>query len=756
MKIQNNINIIKISLKNENEGFLEKIKSISNPKWIVKRTDDATDTNKVFYLFKDLLDDVKSVCAEMIESGEVDYIENYSINPSTYEIGAYYIYGDEEDSDKDEEQVDLTTLIFDDEEILELIDNKLNQNSIQTFDEEKEDFSKKEDEFEEEHEFEKEHEDESVEDYIEEEEIYDDEEENEEEDFNFDTSNDDSLTQEEIAEKVDYFNREYVDTDFARNKANTNLTDEELIDSLMPDSKNITQELTASLDIDENVDIADYINLKRQYEISLETLYALLSDSLLSIDVDKLSKNVEKIRDELSNENLSHTKEYFDAYRQKERFTQSLEAQADAIKESYRQSVYDYARKAMAEYIKNNPDNSSEKISLLYQEASQKQQELQSKAEKAKSLAQKEILSHVLKNNKKDKALSNALNFLTIKQKFQKELNESISLMENKKRKEHKDENLLNSEAISLLRQIRDGQSRPQVVTKEVIKEVPVEVIKEVVKEVPVEVIKEVPVEVIKEVPIEIKTESILEENVNKEELFKEQEGKDDTVVINNLPIKENAKEDFEEDDLDDEEDLLQDLEEDNSDAEAQNNEIDYGEAEDFDEDLYDDSLETYEEIGSDKGNSDGVSVKKGKKKLLSKNKLIGLGLGAVLLTGGIGTTAYLSKSKAKPQPPQPQTEQKNKDNENKDAKDKDTSNTQNNQNNQNTDSNKPNENKKSDGDIVVGTVLKITVKGNQIPATVEKIEENGDVILHDKDGNKYKVSAAKMAEFKKNQENSK
>ena len=751
MKIQNNINIIKISLKNENKDFLEKIKSISNPKWIVRRTDDATDTNKVFYLFKDLLDDVKGVCAEMIESGEVDYIENYSINPSTYEIGAYYIYGDkEEDLDNEEEQVDLTTLIFDDEEILELIDNKLNQNSIQTFDEE-EDFSKEEDELEEEHEFEKEHEDESVEDYIEEE-IYDDDEEDE--DFNFDSSNDDSLTQEEIAEKVDYFNREYVDTDFARNKANTSLTDEELIDSLMPDSKNITQELTASLDIDENVDIADYINLKRQYEISLETLYAFFSDSLLSIDVDKLSKNVEKIRDELSNENLSHTKEYFDAYRQKERFTQSLEAQADAIKESYRQSVYEYARKAMAEYIKNNPDNSSEKISLLYQEASQKQQELQAKAEKAKSMAQKEILSHVLKNNKKDKALSNALSFLTIKQKFQKELNESISLMENKKRIEHKDENLLNSEAISLLRQIRDGQARPQVVTKEVIKEVPVEVIKEVVKEVPVEVIKEVPVEVIKEVPVEIKTESILEENVNKEELFKEPERKDDTVILNNLPIKENAKEDFEEDDLDDEEDLLQDFEEDNSDAEAQNNEIDYGEAEDFNEDLYDDSLETYEEIGSDKGNSDGVSVKKGKKKLLSKNKLIGLGLGAVLLTGGIGTTAYLSKSKAKPQPPQPQTEQKNKDNENKDTKDKDTSNTQ---NNQNTNSNKPDDSKKStEGDIVVGTVLKITVKGNQIPATVEKIEENGDVILHDKDGNKYKVSAAKMAEFKKNQENSK
>ena len=326
--------------------------------------------------------------------------------------------------------------------------------------------------------------------------------------------------------------------------------------------------------------------------------------------------------------------------------------------------------------------------------------------------------------------------------------------MENKKRIEHKDENLLNNEAISLLRQIRDGQAKPQVVTKEVIKEIPVEVIKEVVKEVPVEVIKEVPVEVIKEVPVEIKTESILEENINKEELFKESERKDDTVILNNLPIKENAKEDFEEDDLDDEEDLLQDYEEDNSDAEAQNNEIDYGEAEDFNEDLYDDSLETYEEIGSDKGNSDGVSVKKGKKKLLSKNRLIGLGLGAVLLTGGIGTTAYLSKSKAKPQPPQPQTEQKNKDNENKDTKDKDASNTQ---NNQNTNSNKPDDSKKStEGDIVVGTVLKITVKGNQIPATVEKIEENGDVILHDKDGNKYKVSAAKMAEFKKNQENSK
>lgn len=42
-------------------------------------------------------------------------------------------------------------------------------------------------------------------------------------------------------------------------------------------------------------------------------------------------------------------------------------------------------------------------------------------------------------------------------------------------------------------------QPQPQIIEKEVIKEVPVEVIKEVIKEVPVEVIKEV----IKEVPVE-------------------------------------------------------------------------------------------------------------------------------------------------------------------------------------------------------------------------------------------------------------
>ncbi|MBI2127357.1 MAG: PQQ-binding-like beta-propeller repeat protein [Thaumarchaeota archaeon] len=48
-----------------------------------------------------------------------------------------------------------------------------------------------------------------------------------------------------------------------------------------------------------------------------------------------------------------------------------------------------------------------------------------------------------------------------------------------------------------------DKLPEPQVITKEVIKEVPKEVIKEVVKEVPKEVIKEVPKEVIKTVTVE-------------------------------------------------------------------------------------------------------------------------------------------------------------------------------------------------------------------------------------------------------------
>ncbi|HEY4672937.1 MAG TPA: PQQ-binding-like beta-propeller repeat protein [Nitrososphaerales archaeon] len=49
-----------------------------------------------------------------------------------------------------------------------------------------------------------------------------------------------------------------------------------------------------------------------------------------------------------------------------------------------------------------------------------------------------------------------------------------------------------------------DVLPQPQVITKEVIKEVPKEVVKEVIKEVPKEVIREVPKEVIKEVPKEV------------------------------------------------------------------------------------------------------------------------------------------------------------------------------------------------------------------------------------------------------------
>ncbi|MBM3897983.1 MAG: hypothetical protein FJ358_05615, partial [Thaumarchaeota archaeon] len=54
-----------------------------------------------------------------------------------------------------------------------------------------------------------------------------------------------------------------------------------------------------------------------------------------------------------------------------------------------------------------------------------------------------------------------------------------------------------------------DVLPQPQVITKEVIKEVPKEVVKEVIKEVPKEVIKEVPKEVIKEVPKEVIKEVI-------------------------------------------------------------------------------------------------------------------------------------------------------------------------------------------------------------------------------------------------------
>ncbi|HEY4673803.1 MAG TPA: PQQ-binding-like beta-propeller repeat protein, partial [Nitrososphaerales archaeon] len=60
-----------------------------------------------------------------------------------------------------------------------------------------------------------------------------------------------------------------------------------------------------------------------------------------------------------------------------------------------------------------------------------------------------------------------------------------------------------------------DRLPQPQVITKEVIKEVPKEVVKEVVKEVikevPKEIIKEVPKEVIKEVPKEIIKEVTVE-----------------------------------------------------------------------------------------------------------------------------------------------------------------------------------------------------------------------------------------------------
>jgi hypothetical protein len=49
-----------------------------------------------------------------------------------------------------------------------------------------------------------------------------------------------------------------------------------------------------------------------------------------------------------------------------------------------------------------------------------------------------------------------------------------------------------------------DKLPEPQVITKEVIKEVIKEVPKEIIKEVPKEIVKEVPKEVIKEVPKEV------------------------------------------------------------------------------------------------------------------------------------------------------------------------------------------------------------------------------------------------------------
>ena len=165
----------------------------------------------------------------------------------------------------------------------------------------------------------------------------------------------------------------------------------------------------------------------------------------------------------------------------------------------------------------------------------------------------------------------------------------------------------------------------------------------------------------------------------------------------------------------------------------------DFGEADDFDESLFDEDSDgaviSEDNVVRNKGEKKSL-----KKKIFSKKGLIGLGVSLAISLGGSVGAYFAFGGSNKPQQTQ-QQENKNSENDEK---------------NQNETSKDDAEKKSTEGDIVVGTVLNISHNGKQFEATVEKIEANGDVILHDKDGKKYKVSAAKLAEFKKNQEQNK
>lgn len=761
MKIQNDINLLRIVLKEPDKNFLSKIKSIESPTWVVKRTDDATDTDKVFYLYKDLVDSkILDLFSELDTTRKVDFIENWRVNPSTYSIASNVIYGVNPNSEL--EELDLGDVDFENEEALKLIDEKLKSLKPQNFEnpveseskeetiQDKEDFSNSSDEN-----LDNDLETELEEEKLEEDSLLNDFDENLEEELEDDLLSDDfennlddfdeNLSNEEEINSFKIFN----DDMELKKIENVSLTKEQLIETIIPNAENLLDELTPTLELKNTNADSSAVLLKGQYEASLTGIHMLFSDSILSIDSNKLKKDVEKIKSTIETDELPSVKEYFNAYEEKKQFMDRLEAEANAIKDSYRARMDAYVNEitilAMKKFMEENPDDSPEKIATLYRNSAKKQHELQLKSEKAQSIAQKEVLSHILKSNKKDKALLDAMKFMSVKQNFQAKLDESINLLARESSINKANANA-NNETLQLLQQIKNNQEKPKVVTKEVVKEVPVEVIKEV----PVEVIKEIPVEVIKEIPtnqnhlnIENEDTKKLNDNVQSNSLDNEQIPLDD--VNENKDINDKAEN--LNDKIENSNDDLEDLNDKSEDSILSNapsamhidyEDEDFGEAEDFDESLFDEDSNTMEV------NDDNVmtskSKKSSKKKLLGKKGLIGLGLaGAIAIGGGIGAYSMLGSSNKAKQPPQPKVEA-NQNKEDDKSKDKEN------------DKNK----KSTEGDVVVGTVFNITSNGKQIEATVEKIEPNGDVILHDKEGKKYKVSAAKLAEFKKNQEENK
>ena len=718
MKIQNDVNLLRIVLKEPDKDFLTKIKSIDNPLWIVKRTADAVDIDKTFYLYKDLVDSkIVDILSELDTTRNVEFVENWKINLSTYSIDSNVIYGSNPLGEH--EELDLSDVDFENEESLKLIDEKLSSFKPTEFDtavEENSISSNEEPILQQQEQVEKESLTSSQKDF------------NELDGSLLDNQN--LMLDENMIQENNVSLEKIKDID---------LTKDELVETLIPNAENILEELTPTLELKTGLRDNYAILLKGQYEASLASIHLMLSDSILSIDSKKLEKDIDKIKSAIETEDLPNVREYFEIYEEKKNFINNLEAESKAIKDSYRARMDEYVNEitilAMRKFMEENPDDSLEKIALLYKKSEQKQHDLQTKSERMQSLAQKEVLSHILKTNKKDKALVDAMKFMTVKHTFQSKLDESIELLlvEEKVNNEK-------MQTLQLLHQIRDNQSKPQVIEKEVIKEVPVEVIKEV----PVEVIKEVPVEAIKEETVKLTKEmanhdEILEEDakLNSSDDFK----KVTQLENSNIDVTTDADSNTNERNQDEIDISKTETPQYNAPIIQQNEDMsdDFGEADDFDESLFDE--DSYGAVISE----DNVVRNKGEKKSLkqkifSKKGLIGLGVSLAIILGGSLGAYFVFGSSDKPQQTQ---QQENKNSENDER-------------NQNETSKDDAEKKSTEGDIVVGTVLNISHNGKQFEATVEKIEANGDVILHDKDGKKYKVSAAKLAEFKKNQEQNK
>ena len=710
MKIQNDVNLLRIVLKEPDKDFLTKIKSIDNPLWIVKRTADAVDIDKTFYLYKDLVDSkIVDILSELDTTRNVEFVENWKINLSTYSIDSNVIYGSNPLGEH--EELDLSDVDFENEESLKLIDEKLSSFKPTEFDtavEENSISSNEEPILQQQEQVEKESLTSSQKDF------------NELDGSLLDNQN--LMLDENMIQENNVSLEKIKDID---------LTKDELVETLIPNAENILEELTPTLELKTGLRDNYAILLKGQYEASLASIHLMLSDSILSIDSKKLEKDIDKIKSAIETEDLPNVREYFEIYEEKKNFINNLEAESKAIKDSYRARMDEYVNEitilAMRKFMEENPDDSLEKIALLYKKSEQKQHDLQTKSERMQSLAQKEVLSHILKTNKKDKALVDAMKFMTVKHTFQSKLDESIELLlvEEKVNNEK-------MQTLQLLHQIRDNQSKPQVIEKEVIKEVPVEVIKEV----PVEAIKEETVKLTKEMA---NHDEILEEDakLNSSDDFK----KVTQLENSNIDVTTDADSNTNERNQDEIDISKTETPQYNAPIIQQNEDMsdDFGEADDFDESLFDE--DSYGAVISE----DNVVRNKGEKKSLkqkifSKKGLIGLGVSLAIILGGSLGAYFVFGSSDKPQQTQ---QQENKNSENDER-------------NQNETSKDDAEKKSTEGDIVVGTVLNISHNGKQFEATVEKIEANGDVILHDKDGKKYKVSAAKLAEFKKNQEQNK